>query len=767
MFELNPRTVNAEKRDLRDFVLPYLKYWYLFIIGVVLCLGSAVLYIRYRTVPLYMISGTVLIKDKDSGTSANTGEALGNLGLIKPSGNKDDQISILGSTSLMKKVLDQLALNVNYQIEGKVKDVTVYWKNLPFYVLTDAKEQPTAAPPFTIQPKDSINSYIKVNGVENHELDGTWKYGDTLVLGNGHFQVLKNPLYRLAENHEPVTVGFVNTKNLAEAYVGQLKIESANRTGSLLNITMLDAIPERGEDIVRDLIALYADESVKYQNQLAVSAIEIIDERLKLLTGEITSVEKDIADYKQENDLTDISSDAAVYLQSAKESNRRLEEYQTQIDILNSLESYMRNGNDERLVPSSLNIQDPTLSALISQFNAKQLEKNNLLRSTPEDNPLVVNINRALDDLRSDLLENLKNIKNSLEIAQNNERQNSYRSRTQIAKVPTAERALLSINRDQGIKQDLYLYLLQKREEEALSLEAPISNTRIVDAPSATNYPVSPNKTSIYLGAIIFGVFLPFSFVFVKDQINNKIRDIADVNKLTHAPYLGEISHNDKSGSLVVGENITTSVAELFRLMRFNLTYQTAGRPNKVILVTSGLQGEGKTFFTINIGASLALVGHKVVCLSFDLRAPRMALNLNLKAKKGITDFILDQKTTVEEITVTDSTIEGFYTIGAGKVLPNAGELMTHPRVGQLLEALKEEYDFIVIDSAPVGKVADAYGLAPYIDATVFVIRQNYSSKKEVEILDDIYRNQKLKYPMVVLNDTKAKSRYGYGDLAG
>ncbi|MEO9894571.1 polysaccharide biosynthesis tyrosine autokinase [Aurantibacter sp.] len=765
MFELNTRSTVSESKNFRDILTHYLKYWYLFAAGVVLCLGAAFLYIRYKTVPQYLISSTVLIKDKDKGSSFGPGEAMGDLGLIKASSNIDDQIGIFGSSSLMQKVLDRLDLNVNYQIKGKIRDLNVYWKSLPFYIDANPAHQPTTLPPFNVQPKDSLSFVIKgIDGIAS-VLEGTYKYGDTLIAGNGQFQVLKNPTANsIFSEHEPVTISFVNTQNLAQAYAGQLEVEAVNTTGSLLGVSLLDAIPERGKDIVLNLIQLYAEESVKYQNQLAIGTIEIIDERLKFLTGEITEVEKDIADYKQENDLTNISSDAAVYLQSAKESSRKLEEYQTQLDILNSLESYIRNGNDESLVPSSLNIQDPTLSGLIAQFNAQQLERKNLLRSTPEDNPLVVNINRSLNNLRSDLLENLKNIKTSLQIALNNERQSASRSRAQIAKVPSAERALLNINRDQSIKQDLYLYLLQKREEEALSLEAPISNTRIVDAPSSTNFPVSPNKTSIYLGALIFGLFIPFAFVYVKDLMNNKVTDIDDVEKITDTPILGQISHDERSNALAVSGKDTTSVAELFRLIRFNLSYLTTGRAHKVILITSGMQGEGKTFFTANLGASLALTGKKVVALSFDLRAPKLLQNLKLKETIGITDYLVDSKWTAKDITVASTNIENFDFIGSGPIPPNPGELMLHPRIETLIDELKAKYDYVLVDSAPVGKVADAFALAPHIDATIFMIRQDYSRKDNIKIVDDIYKNQKLKFPMVVLNDTNAKNSYGYGE---
>lgn len=764
MFELNTKPTGLHGMSSKQIFLKYLKYWYIFLLGVVVCVGAAFLYLRYIAVPQYRINSTVLVKDKDKGAGVKTEETLGDLGLVKPSSNIEDQIGILSSTNLMEKVLEALELGAEYRVKGKFKDIELYWKNLPFQVKVIGSERPKYGKSFVVTAVDSL-TYRLANGDEAGTLQaGVYQFGDTIITPYHAFQVVKNLEYASIQlDKTPIHVRFANVEKKAMAYSQQLLVEPENKTGSLLSISLLDAIPQRGKDIARTLIEIYAEEAVKYQNQLAISTIEIIDERLKLLTGEITDVEKDIATYKRENDLTNVSSDAAVYLQRAQQANRQLEEYQTQIDILNSIESYLSRGDNTRLVPSSLNIQDPTLSGLIGQFNARQLERKNLVRTTPADNPLVVNIDRTLADLRADILENLRNIKDGLLIAQKNVRANSNRAQAQIAKVPSAERALLSINRDQGLKQDLYLYLLQKREEEALSLEAPISNTRIIDPPKAASWPESPNKTSTYLGALIFGLFLPFTFVYVKRLLNDKVEEIESIEAATNAPILGQIAHNDSASHLVVTENKTNAVAELFRLMRFNLSYLTSGRPNKVILITSGMEGEGKTFFTINLGASIALTGKKVVALSFDLRAPKLLRNMGLKESLGITDYLVDDKWTSADIIVKAKQVENLDIIGSGPIPQNAGELMLHPRIGGLLEELKATYDYVLIDSAPVGKVADAFALAPHIDATVYLVRQNYSGSRELQVLDDIFENQKLKHPMVVLNDTKTVANYGYG----
>ncbi|MGE5944863.1 MAG: polysaccharide biosynthesis tyrosine autokinase, partial [Flavobacteriales bacterium] len=326
----------------------------------------------------------------------------------------------------------------------------------------------------------------------------------------------------------------------------------------------------------------------------------------------------------------------------------------------------------------------------------------------------------------------------------------------------------LEINRDQGLKQNLYLYLLQKREEEALSMISPFSDTRIIETPQATNYPVSPNKLAIYLGAFLFGLFVPFVWIFAKQNLNTKIATPEDIKELTDAMVLGSIANSKQKETIVVGENNVSPASELFRLLRFNLKFISKGESKQVIMVTSGKQGEGKTFISINLGVSLAITGKKVAILGFDLRAPRLMKDLGLKYTYGITDYIVDHTIEVNNILVPHKDVDNLHFIGSGTIPPNPGELMLSDRVNELLTTLKKDYDYVIIDTPPIGKVADAYSLRNYVDSTLYVVRSNYTSKAEIKAINEITESKKLESLMIVLNDMKIERygeySYGYGN---
>ncbi|MDT0642500.1 polysaccharide biosynthesis tyrosine autokinase [Zunongwangia sp. F363] len=755
----------TEGKNIRTVVSGYLKYWYLFLIGLCICIGLAFWYLRYKAVPEYQISSTILIKDKDKGEGASGGgESFGDLGLIKPSRNIEDEIGILRSAGLMEKVIKQMDLQVKYYVEGKFDGVEVYSGNLPIRINRADSSYLLPQTFLSVQIKDN-NSFVlaEINDGE-HGTSSVYQFGELIQKPYGTFTVNRNEEVPVASVKDNIYVTFNSVEGLADYYTGNLSVEPVNDTGSLLFLSLTDPFPQRGKLIMENLIKAYTEKSIFYHNELAHNTINMIDERLAMLTEELTSVEKNVENYKQRNELTNVSSDAELYLQRASQSNQQLADYQTQIDVLNSIETYLaQQGDNAPTVPSTLNIEDPTLVNLISRLNELQLRRRSLLRTTPKDNPLVVEIDQQIKDLRASTLENLRNIKDGLVIAQRNVRQNLQQYESQVRKVPAAERQLLAINREQGTKQELYLYLLQKREEEALSLAAPISNTRIVDAPRAGSYPVSPNKTSIYLGALIFGLFLPFSIVYAKEKINDKVQDRSEIEEYTNVPILGEIANNREKEILVAKKENNTPVAELFRLIRFNLKFISAGKKNKTILVTSGKQGEGKTFFSINLGSSLASSGKKVIVLSFDLRAPKLMNDVGLSDDFGITDFLVDNELQIEDIIIPSPEIEGLYYIGSGAIPPNAGELMLSPKIEFLIKELEQSFDFVIIDSAPIGKVADAYALAPYVDSSVYVIRHDYTKKSELRIIEDIYQKNKLTRPMVVLNGTKTKEAYAYG----
>jgi capsular exopolysaccharide synthesis family protein len=415
-------------------------------------------------------------------------------------------------------------------------------------------------------------------------------------------------------------------------------------------------------------------------------------------------------------------------------------------------------------VPSTLNFEDPTLVNLITRYNEIQLERERMLRTTQPGNPLVQDLTEQLSSLRGNILENLDNIEQGLAITKKNLESSSGRFRSQIQKVPSIERELLEINREQGTKGNLYLYLLQKREESALALEITIPTSRMLDPATADDIPVSPKTVLIYLLAFVIGVGIPFSVIYIKDALNDKVQSKKDIQRITNTPILGEISHNTTGTSVAISKDSTSPIGELFRLIRSNLQFATAGKENKVILITSSIGGEGKTFFTINLAASLTLIGKKVVILELDLRKPSLLKQLGIKSRGGITDYLVNpEKFAIEDIIKPHQHIRGLYMASAGSIPPNPAELMLSPNLSYLVNVLKESFDYILLDTPPVGQVADAFSLSPLIDSTIYLLRHNYTPKSMIEIIDEIYKSKKLKHPMIVLNDSKESGSYGYG----
>lgn len=759
----------SEENNIKLLFKKYLQYWPIFVLTLLLSLTFAFIYLRYFAIPKYEITSRILIKDKDNGTpSTSSVEAFSDLGLIKTSNNIDDQIGILKSKSLMKDVLEELDLNVSYYVDGRFSKAEVYVEDLPIKVVSDSTDVIISSDLIEMELIDSDSfKLFSADDKESAKFKNSYNFGEKIQYNNGSFQVFRKDGESLDLNS--ISFYFNDFNNLSEAYSSGLEIEAINETGSLLLIAMEDAIAERGEDIIRELIIQYGKKSVDLKNKLALNTINLIDERLNKLTVELNNVEENVQNYKQSKNLTNISADADSYIQSSDQINRQLSDYQNQIDVLTSIENYVRRSNDESgMVPSSLNIQDPTLVNLISTFNQLQLERKSLLRTTPRENPLVVEVDRKISDLKSNILESLRNVKEGLIITRDNLQRSSSRLRYQMSKVPVAERDLLAINREQGTKQDLYMFLLQKREEEALSIAASIDNTRVVDPPSATAYTVSPNKQSVYLASLVLGLFLPIGFIYLKDTFNDKIESLSQLQSKTSLPILGEIAHNKSKNFIVTKTEDTGPVAELFRLIRFNLKYlEVDTNRNRVLLVTSDLSGEGKTFFSANLANSLSNAGNKVALVDLDLRKPKLLEHLNLLKEKdnsGVSDYIANTTLSIDDIVLRDNNIKNVDIYHSGKLPNNVGDLILNDRVGNLITELRANYDYVVIDSAPVGKVADAFTFSALCDCSIFVFRQNFSRKQRINFLNNLVETKKLKNTVVVLNDVEASKAYTYGN---
>ncbi|WP_017732628.1 GumC family protein [Nafulsella turpanensis] len=755
-----------EEVDIKALLYKYLRYWYLFVLGVVLCLGLAFIYLRYST-PQYAISSKLLIKDDKKGPDILGGNSLfSDLDIFKTTKNVENEIEVLKSLSLMRRVFTELSLYCTYYLDGTVKDQEIYGKDLPVKVLVNRLDSTAFEKQIVIHVKDHNRFELEEEDEEGNVSLTTHPFGQEIQKPYGTFTVLATTdLAALEGRKRDVMVKFQDINLIADYYSTELlKVETVNKDASVLKISMETSIPERGKDIINKLVEVYNKEDVEDKNLIAASTIEFIDERLKFLTTELTSVERDVEQFKRKNRLTDVSSEATLYLERASDYSKQLGELEIQIDVLKSIEEYLHKPDNQiQLVPSSLSIPDPTLLGLITTFNELQLERQRMLRTLPPDNPLVGNVHDQLLHLRANISENLRNIKEGLIITRDNLEANSAQFASRIKQVPTIERELVEISRQQGIKEGLYLFLLQKREESALSLAASVANSRIIDPAMAGREPVKPKKLMILLLAFFMGVGAPFALIYAKDLLNDKVQEKREVEEATGAPVLGEISHNEGGEALVVKENNRTPVAEMFRLVRSNLQFTTLGRENKVILITSSMSGEGKTFFSINLGASLALSGKKVVILSFDLRKPRLLQELGIESGVGITNYLVTEKMRVEDGLVPVKDQPHLFVMGSGPIPPNPAELMLSSRVGALIGELKEKFDYVLIDSSPVGQVADAFSLKPYIDSSIYIVRYGYTYKNQLSLIEEIYKSKKLRSPMVVLNDAKKENGYGYG----
>ena len=750
--------------NFQEILTKYLQYWYLFLIGGIMGLGTAYIYLLYTT-PLYSISTTLLIKDNASGGPGLSEMAIfSDIDILSSTKSIDNEMVLLKSNSLMQRVLSELSLNTSYFVEGPVQKHEIYGKAVPIKVIV-SKLYPLAF-------HKSITIHIKNNNsftLEEEDLNQTThKFGQQIIKPYGIFTVVAPQANISSEMPQSIEVKFNDIQSLADTYAGKLNISPVNKQASVLRMSITDPTPEKGVDIINKVVEVYNRDAVEDKNLIAAKTIDFIDERLKYLTTELSVVEKDVEQYKRQNQLADVSSQAQQYLVGANEYNKQAADIGIQKDVLESIEAYLKKQDSQyKLVPSSLSIQDPTLLGLINKFNELQIERERMLRTMQPNNPIIQNINEQLSNLQVNILENLRNIKNGLSITRKNLEIKSGQFGSRIKQVPVMERQLVEITRQQEIKHSIYLYLLQKREESALSLAATVSNTRVID-PATAYGPISPNKNNIYIYYFLLGLVLPVAGIYLRDLFNNKIQTLKEVEKGTLVPLLGEIVHNDTNETIVVIEKSRTPIAELFRLIRTNLDFMTIGKENRVILVTSSMSGEGKTFFSINLGASLAITGKKVIVLGFDLRIPKLLAELGLPNSLGITNFLVSDSSTVDDIIQPSKIVPSLFVMGSGPVPPNPAELMMSSRVKELFEELKERFDYIIIDSTPVGEVADAFTLKRYTDSTIYLVRSNYTFKSQLDIINDSYINNKLNHQMIVLNDVKNNNRgYGYGNYYG
>ena len=759
--ELFPlRSEQPEGKDLKRILLHYTRYWYLFLLGGALAVIVAFLYLRYYAVPQYSVYSTILIKDDKSEAGLSSADALNDLSTFKSARNIDNETQILTSQSLMTRVIKELGLYTNYYVEGRVKDIELYGNASPIKVLINNLASTAIGQGFTVNLK-ADNTFV----LDDYSgKSANYKFGQQIQKPYGTFTVVASTAKIVAGTS--IIIRFQDLQKVAEHYNQVLSVQPINKDVSVLMLSLVDPIPTKAKDVLSKLIDVYNKEAIEDRNLMATNTLKFLDERLQYLTAGLEGVEKVVEKYKSVNGLTDITTQATDYTDQASRYNTQLSEWAIQIDILESLETYLKNTNrSNSTVPSTLGIKDETLIGLVTKFNELQLERERMLRTTELGSVFIQNLDEQLANLRVNILENLRNIKRGLQITNNNLKASSGEFQSKIRKVPAMERELMEINRQQSIKQNIYSYLLQKREETALSLAATAAIARVIDPAMGGDFPISPNGKSIYLVALLLGLGIPFAGIYVRDLLNNKVQTQQDVVALTSTPILGEITRNRSNETVVVKEGNRSPITEMFRLVRSNLHFAAIGKQNIVLLVTSSMSGEGKTFFSINLGAILAITGKRVVLVDLDLRRPKVAAGLRLPIGMGLTDYLVANDVQINDVVRPSGSVPGMFVVSAGAVPPNPAELMMSSKFTHFMHELKEQFDYIIIDTSPVGQVADAFVLSSFTDFTLYLVRYNFTYKAQLGILKNINKTQSLKHPFLILNDATEMSgaNYGYG----
>jgi len=749
--------------DLKMQIMKYAKYWYFFGLALILGVGGAWFYLQ-ATVSKYKVTSTLLVQDDSKGDGLLKGTAFSDLNMFRTSKTVDDEMEVMRSRDLIYKVFSDLKMNVSYSYKLPLKKQELYGKTLPMEVIVNKLNDNAYKLRLTLKAINENQFRLGEKGKET-----IYKFGSTITRPEFSVVVIKGPSFEVS--NKTVNIGFVNLRGLAQAYSASgLVVLPVIKDANTVVISVLDAIPQRGVDILNTLIDRYNMENVSNKNLMALNTIKFIDGKLKLLTNNLSGVEHDVENYKRDNRITELSADAQMNLQSSGNYNEQLATSEVQLSLIQSIISYLKSADGEfELVPSTLGLKDPTLLSLTDKYNNLQIERQRLLRNSSESNPLVINLTEQLTGLKSNLLENLNQIRRGLTLERNKLNSKTSQFAAKLNSVPVIERGLLERSREQSVKTSLYQYLLQKREETELSLSATIPTSQIIDRAAYDPTPAKPKVQLIYMLGMMAGLFVPFSIIYVKDKMNNKIRDIYDIEYIAmNGKILGELSHKAIGESVVVHKDKSTTISELFRYIRSNLQFMNTSKTNKVLLVTSTTKGEGKTFFSINLGITLSLVEKKVAILEFDLRKPDLLNNMNIKAKVGLSEYLKSESIQVDDILIKAPQSDNLYVIGCGEISDSPSEILMSHKLRILFHELKKRFDYIIVDTSPVGHVADAFTLAEHADSSIYLVRYNYTNKNDLAIFEEICENRRLVNPMIVFNDAKKENRnaYRYGGYA-
>jgi capsular exopolysaccharide synthesis family protein len=746
---LQPVKNDANSLSIRDLFYKYLRFLPLFVLCLALSLLGAYIYLRYATL-VYQASGTLVIQNDNKSAAGN--DKIEQLMVSDGNKNIQNEIEYLQSRPLMERVVKELNLNFSYLVLGNIKELNVY-KSAPFEI--EAFEIADSTHSFTYDIE-----FINSNSFRLNKEEPTLSFGQVFKNKNGVFRLVRKGDISTANAYQ---VTWRPTSAAASELLNDLVVAPKQGTG-ILTINKQATNPYLAADVVNQLMVEYQEAVIEDKNISTRNTLTFIDTRLAVVDRELDSINRRLLQFQEANNLIDPATQSSNFLAQIQEAAEASSEQTIQLNNAEMLTDYLQDrGMANDPVPSSLGISDPTLNNMVMAYNQAQLERKSLLENAPPGNVAVKQKGEQVEQLLRKILENLRNLKTAYRSSIQSVQGKGGLAQSKVQNLPAKMQVVADMTRAQQSKLVILNSLLQKKEESSIALASQISNTKILQEAVANNTPIKPNRRNTQLLAIVIGLVVPALFIFVIELLNDKVNSRQDIERYTHATILGEVGHFYGKENLIVTSNSRKVVAEQFRMLRSNLQYVLNHVEKPVVLVTSSFSGEGKSFVSSNIGAVMALAGKKTIVLEFDIRKPKVLSHLGLPKHPGFTNYLLG-KVQLQDLPIPVPGHDNLYVLAAGPIPPNPSELLLDPKLNELFDYLKANFDVVVMDTAPVGMVSDALTLSKFADCTLYIMRQGHTFKRQVALVDDYYQAGKLPKISIVLNDVKVQAGYGsYG----
>ncbi|NML37258.1 polysaccharide biosynthesis tyrosine autokinase [Chitinophaga sp. G-6-1-13] len=763
----NIKKTGGEDFFFRNILESFIHHWYWFVISVVLALAAAYVCILI-TPAAYRLSAIILIDDNASAVNAlPIGQAanfVGNNSLMKTT-SAEKEIYILKSRRLARQVVADLHLNISYFKKEKLKLVDMYLASpVRIEFLNDRYHSAT----FTIKPAQAGKYTISGLKMQSDHSDFsiTAAFGDTVITPFGKCKLNR----KATKFSEPITVAVTTIEEAANSYNSRIEAKIDDEKSGAINLSLVDNNYQKAADVINKVIAVYNDYIIKDKNQQAESTALFIKERLKIIAVELGDVDGEIEQYKKTNHLTDVVSEAAMYLATSSDYQSQYIGTATQLNLVNFMDDFLTNPkNNEQLLPVNTGITDSGLETLMVAYNEVLLKRNRLLDNSSIKSPVVQSLDSGLASIKKTMLFSIDNIRNALRIKLRDINEQQGSTAKQIGEVPTQEKEVQSISRQKKVKEELYLYLLQKREENEMNLATAMPNARVVDYAEGTLAPVSPDKFRILFIALLLGLVLPAIVIYLLQLFGSSVHNKKDIESYVTIPLSGEIPQGKKTPGypVAVKEESRDAVSESFRIIRTNLLFMLpSSSEGRVMMITSTHSGEGKTFVSINLALSFALTNKRVILVNADIRKSSAGNSFFNNTGKGLTDYLSGHETDIQSIIKKEVLHPALDVIDSGRIPPNPAELLLSERLEVLMATLRKSYDYIILDNVPMGLVADAVIVNRVADLTIYIIRAGKLDRRLLPQIEKSYQHKKFKNMTVILNGYNAGKefyRYGYG----